>query len=166
MRNININKWSYILVLIALTLLSLYVGFYISTATAFPQNPSTQAYFDKICNMPHINTPGPQSPEVFWQQGGNCDDRALVLKTYLEIKGAKGVQICWVSRMENGTMVPCYNGAMGHSFVVWNNRVYNPTLNESHRFYDADIPEFKQFLSETYGFNTWYFENQTVGIQF
>lgn len=166
MQDTNSNQWTYLLALIILTLLSLYAGFYISTATAFPQNPSTQAYFDKICNMPYIETPGPKSPEVFWQNGGDCDDRALALKTYLESKGAIGVQISWVSRMENGTMIPCYNGAMGHSFLVWNNRVYNPTLDKSHRFYDANITEFKQFLSQTYGFNTWYFENQTAGTPF
>nr|WP_319372703.1 hypothetical protein [uncultured Methanobacterium sp.] len=40
---------------------------------------------------------------------------------------------------------------MGHSFVVWNPRVYNPTWDKSRRFYDASITKFQQFLSQTYG---------------
>jgi|GEM_PF-3580313 hypothetical protein len=160
------NKWIWPLILISLFCISMGSGFYISTTMAFPQNPATHTYFEKICNMPYISTPGPQPPEVFWQQGGNCDDRALAFKTYLKSKGAKGVQICWVCRMENTTMIPSYDGSYGHSFVVWNNKVYNPSINESRRFYDGNIQEFQKLLKELFGFNTWYFENQTVGTPF
>ena len=146
MKKIVENKWTWPLILIFLFFISMGAGFYISTSMAFPQNPSTHLYFKKICNMPYISTPGPQPPEVFWQQGGNCDDRALALKTYLVSKGAVDVQICWVCRMENSEMIPSYDGSYGHSFVVWNNRVYNPSVNQSRQYYDGDIQEFQKFL--------------------
>jgi disulfide bond formation protein DsbB len=166
MKNIKGIKWIWPIILIFLFLISMGTGFYISTSMAFPQNPATYSYFEKICNMPYISTPGPQPPEVFWQQGGNCDDRALALKTYLVSRGAEDVQICWVCRMENSKMIPSYDGSYGHSFIVWNNKVYNPSINESRKFYEGDIQEFQKFLKELFGFNTWYFENQTVGSSF
>jgi len=116
--------------------------------------------------MPFFDTPGIQDPDTFLKQGGDCDDRALAFKTYLVSKGASNIQICWVCRLENGTMVPASDGSWAHVFVVWNDNVYNPTYNNSHRFYNANIPDFKVFLKKTYGYNTWYFENQTVGTPF
>ncbi|OPX58771.1 MAG: hypothetical protein A4E25_01490 [Methanobacterium sp. PtaB.Bin024] len=145
--------------------ISLYCGFYVSTATAFPENPATHTYFDKICEMPFVMTPGPH-PETFWQKGGDCDDRARVFKAYLESKGATGVQLCWMCRIENGTMVTTRTGDYSHEFVVWNNRVYNPSHNKSRQFYNVPISEYQTFASKTHGFNTWYFENQTVGTSF
>jgi hypothetical protein len=149
-------------------LLIMFSSFYVVTATAFPDNPGTQAYFDKICNQPYIFTEGPSNESHFWKYGGDCDDRAMVFATYLKSKGATNVQICWVCRLdENGTMIPIYDGTLsGHVFVVWNNQVYNPANPKNHRFYNTDITTFKKFLKETYGFNTWYFENQTVGTPF
>lgn len=140
-------------------------GLLISTATAFPENPATYAYFEKISEMPFITTAGPH-PETFWQKGGDCDDRARVFKAYLESKGATGVQLCWMCRMENGIMVKTRTGDYSHEFVVWNNRVYNPSFNESRRFYNTPIPEYRVFAAKNHDFNTWYFENQTVGTPF
>lgn len=161
------NKVKYIMMIIIIISLSFGVVF-IFSATAFPENPSTHAYFDKICEMNNTTTIGPQSPEHFWQYGGDCDDRALAFQEYLNRSRATNVQICWVCyKNENGTMVfPPIKGGMGHVFILWNNKVYSPNLNESNRFYNSNIETYKLFLKETYGYNTWYFENETVGSPF
>ena len=153
------------LIIILLGVLSLYSGFYISTAMAFPENPATRAYFDKISEMPYMETEGP-CPETFWQEGGDCDDRARVLKEYLESKGATGVQLCWICRVEDGKMVKTKTGDYSHEFVVWNNRVYNPSHNESRRFYNAPIKDYQKFTRKTHNFNMWYYEKQTKGTLF
>lgn len=150
-----------------LCVIVMFSSFYVTVATAFPDNPGTYAYFAKICNMPYVSTSGPH-PETFWTKGGDCDDRAIVFADYLKSKGAKNVQICWVCRMdENGAMIPIYDGRLcGHVFVVWNGRVYSPSHPKEQRFYNADISTYQKFLKKTWGFNTWYFENQTVGTPF
>ena len=115
--------------------------------------------------MPYMETDGP-CPETFWQEGGDCDDRARVFKEYLESKGATGVQLCWMCRMEDGKMVKTRTGDYSHEFVVWKNRVYNPSHNESRRFYNAPVKEYREFASKNHDFNTCYFENQTKGTLF
>lgn len=161
------EKINRLLIGVIICLIMIFSSFCITTTTAFPTNPGTQAYFDKICEMPPVPTPGPH-PETFWIKGGDCDDRAIIFADYLKSKGAKNVQICWVCRMdENGTMIPIYQGnSLGHVFVVWGNHVYNPSYPKNRRYYNTDISTFKKFLKSTYGFNTWYFENQTVGTPF
>lgn len=150
--------------MVILVLISGYAGFYITTATAFPQNPSTHEYFTKIAEMPYIITKGPQV-ENYWIQGGDCDDRTRVFYNYLKSKGAKGVQICWMARLDgNGKMIPSSDGGMGHEFLVWDNRAYYPSINESRRFYDADLNEYLLFMKNLVGFNTFYYENSTEGI--
>lgn len=136
----------------------MFSSFYITTATAFPQNPGTYAYFLKICNQPYIFTDGPSTGYHFWKYGGDCDDRAMVFANYLKSKGATNVQIYWVCLTDgNGTMLPINDGTMsGHAFVVWNGRVYSPSHPEDKRRYNADFKTYKQFLKKTYGFNTLY----------
>lgn len=161
-----LKKWSWPLVVVVLVSLSLYAGFYISTATAFPQNPFTHAYFNKIADMPYIQTSGPHI-EQFWREGGDCDDRSRVFYNYLKSKGATDVQICWMARLDsNSRMIPSYDGGYGHEFIVWEDRAYNPSINESRRFYDANLDEYLLFMKNLVGFNTFYYENQTEGIKF
>lgn len=162
----NLKKYRWPLITVILVLLSGYAGFYITTATAFPQNPSTYQYFTKIADMPYKVTTGPH-PESFWEKGGDCDDRARVFASYLKNKGATGVQICWACRYdENGKMIAGYDGVYGHEFIVWNNRAYNPSMNESRRYYDGDLNEYLASLKNLTGFNTFYYENSTQGIPF
>jgi len=162
----NIKKYRLPLIIVILVLMSGYAGFYITTTTAFPQNPGTEQYFNKIADMPYTSTKGPH-PETFWQQGGDCDDRTRVLYNYLKSKGSTNVQICWMARLdENGKMIPSYDGGMGHEFLVWNNRAYNPSINETRRYYDSDLNEYLAFMKDLTGFNTFYYENQTQGISF
>jgi len=130
--------------------LSLMILTVTSYTMAFPQNPGTYAYFERISNMPYVSTPGPH-PETFWQKGGDCDDRAIVFADYLKSKGAKNVQICCAFEIENGSSVK-----VGHAFVVWNGRVYSPTHTKNYRFYNSNIPAYKNFLKKTYGLNMWY----------
>lgn len=142
------------------------MGFYITTATAFPENPGTRTYFNKICEMPSLNTTGPH-PETFWQQGGDCDDRTRVFADYLKSKGATGVQICWVAKLdENGNLIQIEKGDWGHEFLVWNNKVYFPSSVKQIQAYGMSIEEYKSFLKTKYGYNTWFFENSTTGIPF
>lgn len=149
-----------------LIFLSGYLGFYITTSTAFPQNPTTESYFNKIADMSYTVTKGPH-PESFWTNGGDCDDRARVFAAYLKSKGAQNVQICWMARLdERGDMIAAYDGGMGHEFIVWNDRAYNPSVNQSRRYYNADLNEYLAFMKDLTGFNTFYFENQTKGIPF
>jgi hypothetical protein len=162
----NIKRFRWPLITVILILTSAFIGFYVTTATAFPQNPSTEIYFNKITNMPYTVTSGPH-PETFWQQGGDCDDRARVFASYLKSKGAEDVQICWMARYnENGKMIPGYDGSMGHEFIVWHNRAYNPSINQTRRYYDADLNDYLAFMKDLNGFNTFYYENQTIGIPF
>ncbi|WP_321422757.1 hypothetical protein [uncultured Methanobacterium sp.] len=162
----NIKKYRWPVLVLLLIILSGYSGFYVTTAMAFPQNPSTHQYFDKIADMPYVVTQGPH-PETFWQQGGDCDDRARTFANYLKSKGADDVQICWVCRYdENGKMIPSYDGGMGHEFVVWHNRTYNPSINQTRRYYDWDLNEYLSSLKNITGFNTFYYENSTQGIHF
>jgi len=164
--NDKIRKWTWPLAIIIISCISLYIGFYISTATAFPQNPSTHEYFNQIADMPYKYTSGPH-PETFWEQGGDCDDRTRTFYNFLKSKGAMDVQICWMARLdENGKMIESYDGGMGHEFLVWNGRAYNPSINESRRFYDADLDEYLAFMKNLVGFNTFYYENSTEGIAF
>lgn len=161
---IKLKKWGWPLLAGVLILTSLYGGFYISTATAFPQNPTTHEYFNQIAEMPYIITKGPQI-ENYWQQGGDCDDRTRVFYNYLKSKGANNVQICWMARLDSeGKMIPSYDGGYGHEFIVWNGRAFNPSVNESRRFYNADLDEYLAFMKDLVGFNTFYYENCTEGI--
>lgn len=157
--------------IIAIIIVSLSSGFLFATALAknnpLSSNPATHQYFDKIAEMNNTTTDGPTTVDHFWQYGGDCDDRALALKDYLVNKGAVNVQICWVCYTENGTMKPSpTSGYLGHSFVVWNNKVYSPSRRMDHRFFNVDIESFQRFLKSEYGFNTWFFENQTYGTPF
>lgn len=162
----NLKKFRWPLIVVFLVLLSGYAGFYITTAMAFPQNPSTYAFFTKIADMPYIETKGPQIGH-FWENGGDCDDRSRVFYNYLKSKGASGVQICWMARLdENGKMISSYDGGMGHEFILWNGRAFNPSINESRRFYDADLNEYLAFMKNLVGFNTLYYENNTEEIPF
>lgn len=154
-----------ILIFITLGLLCGYLGFCIPTVIsaniAYPENPRTQAYFTKICEMPNNQTNGP-CPETFWEKGGDCDDRAHIFKQYLIGKGAKDVQICWMNKLENGEMVKIRTGDYGHQFVLWNGRAYNPAHKTKIRFYNADLDEYINFCHKRYGYNIFYYENGTV----
>jgi len=155
-------KISTILTIIMVSV-SLYSGFYISTATAFPQNPSTYAYFEKICNQPHEYHKSSVTSEYFWTYGGDCDDRAKEFKLYLESKGATNIQIVHGRNVQNGKLSPTRWGSYGHTFIIWNEKVYNPSLNTTVRRYNSDPKEYKELLkTEYYGLNTLYYENGTV----
>lgn len=138
-------------------------GFYISTATAFPQNPSTYTYFEKICNQPHEYHKTYVSSEYFWTYGGDCDERAREFKLYLENKGARNVQIIKARNIQNGKIAPDPKGSYGHTFLLWDGRVYNPSLNKTVRQYGTSLDDYKELLkSDYYGLNTLYYENGTV----
>jgi hypothetical protein len=149
-------------IIIGLCVFFIILGYSVATAP-FPQNPAVQSYFDKIADMPYMELTDTNTSERFWSIGkGDCHDKALAFKEYLINSGAENVQICWVCRLnDNGRMIPIYDGSsLAHSFVVWNNKVYSPTNDITHRFYNADIKTYQKFLKNTYGFNTWYFEDQ------
>jgi disulfide bond formation protein DsbB len=163
---IKLNPWTLPLAIIILVCLSVYSGFYMATSTAFPQNPGTYSYFNAICEMPNQDTYGPH-PETFWEQGGDCDDRARVFANYLKSKGATNVQICWMTTLsENGTMITASDGGLGHEFVIWDDKVYNPSNGVEGRFYNASLKDFLSFMKNLMGYNTFYYENQTQGIPF
>lgn len=159
-------KRLYMPLIAIMILISLYSGFYISTATAFPQNPSTYAYFNKISDMPHVYHISAISTEEFWAHGGDCSDRAQVFKQYLESKGATNIQTVNVRCVVNGNSVMTKNNDYGHCFLLWNGKVYNPALNKTVRFYDKDLNEYKKILKSDYygGVNTLYYENGTVEL--
>jgi hypothetical protein len=162
---IKLNPWTLPLAIIILVCLSVYSGFYTATSMAFPQNPGTYSYFNKICEMPNQNTYGPH-PESFWIVGGDCDDRARVFAGYLKDKGATDVQVCWMTTIdEKGNIAPAGDGSRGHEFIIWKGKVYNPSNGVEGRFYDAPLDDFLLFMKDLVGYNTLYFQNGTV-IQF
>lgn len=153
-----------------LILISILSGYCLSFAL-FSQNDDTYNYFIKICDVPYGYTPEENiSPEKFWKNGyGDCNDRAVAFKAYLLSKGEKNVQICKVFRLSaDGKWIPSFykDKSIGHSFVVWNDKVYSPNNNESNRAYGMDIKNYQNFLKTNYGFNMWYYENQTEVIPF
>lgn len=153
----------YIPLAVFIVLTSLYSGFYLSTATAFPQNPSTYAYFTKIANMPHEYHKKDVSSEYFWTYGGDCDERAKEFRLYLERKGATNIQTIKARNVQNGKFAPTPKGSYGHTFLLWEGKVYNPALNKTVRFYGTDLIEYKQLLkTDYYGVNTLYYENGTI----
>lgn len=151
-------------------MLSAFSGFYITTATAFPENPGTYTYFMKICDVPFKDTEGWIEPEQFFSQNyGDCDDRALAFRKYLENKGAKNVQYGWVTRVDrNGNMIPDYKGYYGHVFVLWNDKVFSPSNNSTnpYKFYNRDIKSYQQNLKKNSGYNMWYTEKHPEGEMF
>lgn len=159
------NERRFILV-IALGIIIMFSSFYITVATAFPDNPGTYTYFEKVCNQPYIYTEGSSTETHFWQYGGDCDDRAMVFKNYLQSRGVKDVQICKIFCWKDGTQVQIANGAWGHAFVVWNNKVYDPQPKQGHAIYGMSVPEYKTHIKRTFGFNMWFNENDTVGTPF
>jgi hypothetical protein len=162
---VKIRKLSWPIIIIII-ILGMFSGFYVTTAVAFPENPSTYIYFNKIADMPHIYHEQNISVESFWQNGGDCSDRALAFKEYLESKRATDVKICRVYHIENGTFVKSANNDYGHAFIIWNGKVYNPSLDKSRRFYNYDLESYKASLKELYQYNIMYFDNQTVGTLF
>lgn len=155
-------KISTILTIIMVSV-SLYSGFYMATATAFPQNPGTYAYFEKICNQPHEYHKTDVSSEYFWTYGGDCDERAQEFKKFVQSKGGTNIQTATARNVQNGKLCPAGGGAYGHIFVIWDGKVYNPSLNKTVRRYNADLDEYKELLkTEYYGLNTLYYENGTV----
>ena len=133
-----------------------YSGNYAIYATAFPENPTTHDYFNKICDMPYIETYGIQTAN-FWTVGGDCNDRSFVFADYLKSKGEKNVQVCYVLQLDNeGHII-----GNGHAFVLWNNKAYNFAHDPKGRYYDADLSEFKVYLKQ-HNMNTLYVLNGTI----
>lgn len=158
------SRHVWLIIITVLVISGFSMGFLITTTTAFPENPGTYNYFTQISEMPYKYTKGPH-PETFWTEGGDCDDRARTFYNYLKSKGAVNVQICWMARLDSeGRMIPSYDGGYGHEFIVWNGRAFNPSVNESRRFYNADLDEYLAFMNGLVGFNTFYYENCTEGI--
>ncbi|MFZ3131197.1 MAG: hypothetical protein WA125_08890 [Desulfosporosinus sp.] len=159
----NIKKYRWPLIVVILVLMSGYAGFYITTSTAFPQNPGTYSYFEKICNQPHIYHKEYVSVEDFWKYGGDCDERALAFKEYLESKGSTNIQTIRARNLQNGKFAQTPKGSYGHTFLLWEGKVYNPALNKTVRFYGTDLNEYKKLLkTDYYGVNTLYYENGTI----
>ena len=143
--------------------ISFYMGFYVTTSTAFPENPGTYAYFEKICNQPHEYHEIDVSSEYFWTYGGDCDERAIEFRSYIESKGANNTQIVKARKIKDGKFSPTRKGSYGHTFLLWNGKVYNAALNKTVRFYGSDLEEYKKLLkTEYYDTNTLYYENGTV----
>jgi hypothetical protein len=142
-------------------------GDYVIYATAFPQNPITYNYFNKICDMPFVETQGLQTAQ-FWQTGGDCYDRAYIFAKYLKSKGEKNVQLSFAFKLNNkGMPLKLKDGQYcGHAFVIWNNKIYYPSHNKLDRIYDADMIYYQKFLKEKYGFNTIYVGNNPTPISF
>jgi len=148
---------------IVLVLSSLSAGFYMSTSMAFHENPSTYAYFNKVADMPHEFHKKDVSSEYFWTHGGDCDERAREFRLYLESKGATNIQTIEARNVQNGKFSPTKWGSYGHTFLLWDGRVYNPALNKTVRFYGTDLDGYKELLkTEYYGLNTLYYENGTI----
>jgi hypothetical protein len=151
---------------VGLILFGLMCGFVMLSVVAFPENPNVYSYFNKIAEMPHIYHEDIKSTDYFWEHGGDCDDRALAFKEYLESKGAADVHIYRVHQLENGTFVKSINNDYGHAFIVWNGKAYNPSLDKSRRFYDYDLNTYLNSLKEKYGYNVIYIDNNTNQIPF
>jgi hypothetical protein len=155
-----------ICIITGIFLVSLSAGFaittFITSSYAFPENPGTYAYFNKIADMPHIYSQDRQSTEHFWKYGGDCDDRALAFQEYLKSKGATDVHIIYVHIIQNGTIMQDSTGSYGHAFILWNGKAYNPCFDTSRRFYNVDFAGYLQSLKDLYGYNTWYYEGQNV----
>jgi len=50
----------------------------------------------------------------------------------------------------------------GHDFIIWNGRVYNPSLNTTVRIYDGDLNDYKVMLKgDYYKLNMLFYENGT-----
>lgn len=153
----------FIPVSIFLVLVSLCAGFYMSTSIAFPENPVTYAYFEKICNQPHEYHEKAVSSEYFWTYGGDCDERAKEFRIFIESKGATNIQTVRARNVQNGNIVMDSKGSYGHTFLIWNLRVYNPSLNKTVRQYGTDLGGYKKLLKTGYyGVNTLYYENGTI----
>lgn len=156
------SKKLHIPLTIILVLISLYAGFYMSTATAFPQNPSTYQYFNKIAEMPHVYHEQSISTEQFWREGGDCTDRAQAFREYLESRGATNIQMVRARYVVNGKCAMTEKKDYGHDFLIWNGRVYNPSLNTTVRIYDGDLNDYKVMLKgDYYKLNMLFYENGT-----
>ena len=145
--------------------LSLCGGFYISTATAFPQNPTTYNYFVAISEMPFINHTFEIGASQFWREGGDCTDRAIMFKEYLHSKGAKDIHLIIARKIVNGKEVTDHYGGKGHCFVLWEGKVYNPMpAKDKYSIYGGDFEEYKHSLKVDYGYNTLYVDYGKNGI--
>ncbi len=149
-----------------IVIFGLICGFSMLSFAVFPENPMVYSYFNKIGNMPHIYHEDIKSPDYFWEHGGDCDDRALAFKDYLEKEGAADVHIYRVYHFENGTFVKSVNNDYGHAFIVWNGKVYNPSLDKSRRFYNYDLNTYMASLKEKYGYNVIYVDSNVSQIYF
>jgi len=159
---INLNNKAFIILISILIVISSYAGYYMTTATAFPENPGTYAYFTKIAEMTHVYHKYYVSTEDFWKNGGDCDERALVFREYLESKGATNIQTIHVRNIQNGDLIQDYTGAYGHTFILWNGGVYNPSLNTTVRIYNGDLNDYKKLLKgDYYQLNAIFYENGT-----
>ena len=160
--NDKIRKWTWPLAIIIISCISLYIGFYISTATAFPQNPSTYAYFEEIADMPYVRHSYITSLDEYWQDGGDCDDRAYHFRKYLENKGEKNIYSLSVQRVVNGSIVKPFNDTQGHSFILWNGKVYDAQNSKNKRIYNVNLDEYLANLKSEYGYNTLYLEDDPI----
>ena len=158
----NIKKYRLPLIIMVL-IISLCAVFLMTSSTAFHENPGTYAYFNKIAEMPHENHTTPVTSEYFWTYGGDCDERSREFRLYIESKGATNIQNVTVRCVKDGKIVRSHKGYYGHRFLLWNGKVYNPSLNKTVRFYGSDLEEYKKILkSDNYGFNTLYYENGSI----
>ena len=156
---INLKRWGWPLLVGVLILTSLYGGFYISTATAFPQNPGTYNYFVAISEMPYTEHIATITSTRFWEEGGDCTDRALAFKEYLESKGAKDVHLIVARNSVNGEEEADNYGGYGHCFILWDGRVYNPMPpGDKYSIYGGDFEDYKRALKTDYGYNIIYID--------
>lgn len=155
-----LKKWGWPLVVGVMVL----IIFYTIIGTAFPENPGTYVYFEKVSNMPYQYHEKTLSSKDFWEVGGDCDDRSNAFKDYLLSRGETNVQMCLIKTKKDGILVAS-GESYGHAVVVWNSRVYDPSPIKECRVYNMDIDLYKQLLKKN-GYNIWYWEGDGEGTYF
>ncbi|MFA5299973.1 MAG: hypothetical protein WC389_17440 [Lutibacter sp.] len=113
--------------------------------------------------MPHPYHPDYNvSTEEYFKTGGDCEDRLNVFREYLESRGVKNVETVRVERVIDNQIVRTTKGTVGHVFILWDGKVYNPSLNKTCRFYGTDLDDYLTHLKQEYGYNYLYHENGTI----
>jgi hypothetical protein len=94
----------------------LFFLFFLITAPIY-STTSDEQFFQKIHKVPyHTNGSPPQTPIQFWSKGkGDCDDKSIAYADYLLFNNKESTIV--TRQGSNGV----------HSFIIYNNSVYDPT---------------------------------------
>ena len=121
-----------------------------------PDEPEIRNYFNEVSKVPYkanYKSNVPKSPQKFWKDNcGDCDDKSNAFADYLYKKGAKDLWIVTITHT---------SGKYSHSFVLWKNRVFDPTATPG--VYNYDREKYYNQLQKD-GFKMWAASTYTPDI--